>query len=98
MANRASGPFKYVQVGTVPKKDTSSYASIIDSRDRKGSSNAGMYPNKKYYAGPAGGAARFSWPIDTLKDAKDALRMRGKAPNPKGIERAVYELWPSLNK
>ena len=88
-------PYKHVQVGKPPADNTK---AIIDSQDKKGGSNAGTHEDKKYYAGPSGGAPKYTFPIDTLKDAEDAMRMRGKAPNPAGIKRAVLERWPSLSE
>jgi|GEM_PF-1897633 len=89
-------PYRLVQVGFPPKPGTSRHAALIKAHSKDGSSNAGEHQTKKFYAGKAGGAAPYTYPIDTMKDAEDALRLRGKAPNPDGIMRAVFERWPQL--
>ena len=89
--------YKHVAVGFPPKKGTPDHEKVIKSREKAGSSNAGDYPGKKYYAGPAGGAAAYSYPIDTKSDAESALKLAHNAPNPAGIKRAVFERFPALN-
>ena len=43
-------------------------------REKKGSSSAGKYKNvsPKMFAGKAGGASKFSFPINTLAHARNA--------------------------
>lgn len=68
-------------------------------QERKGGSNVGDYKKvkKKDFAGPAGGAPVGSYPIDTLRRAKSALRLAHNAPRPEGIKKAVYKKYPELN-
>lgn len=67
-------------------------------RSRKGSSNAGKYKTvaTKDFAGKAGGASKVSFPINTLKRARNALARAHYAPNPSGIRAAVYKKYPVL--
>jgi hypothetical protein len=69
-------------------------------RSKKGSSNAGKYKNvsPKSFAGKSGGADKYSFPIDTLARARNALARAHFAPNPEGIKRAVYRKYPQLKK
>ena len=69
-------------------------------RERKGSSNAGKYKrvSPKEFAGKAGGASRYSFPINTLDRARNALARAHFAPNPEGIKAAVYKKYPQLKK
>ena len=65
-----------------------------------GSSNAGKYktvPPKKF-AGASGGASKYSFPINTLKRARNALARAHFAPNPEGIRAKVYKAYPALKK
>lgn len=68
-------------------------------RKKKGSSNAGKYKNvpKKDFAGKAGGASSFSFPINTLARARNALARAHYAPDPSGIRSKVYKKYPQLN-
>ena len=65
---------------------------------KKGSSNAGKYKkvSPHDFAGSAGGASKYSFPINTLSRAKSALKLAHNAPNPAGIRRAVYKKYPQL--
>lgn len=67
-------------------------------RSKKGSSSAGKYKNvsPKEFAGAAGGASKFSFPINSLARARNALARAHYAPNPAGIRRAVYAKYPQL--
>lgn len=67
-------------------------------RSKPGSSNAGKYKNvsPKSFAGAAGGASKFSFPINTLARARNALARAHYAPNPSGIRSAVYKKYPQL--
>ncbi len=62
-------------------------------RTEPGMSNAGKYPNVKKFAGPHG-----TYPINTLKRAKSALKLAHNAKNPAAIERNVLKAYPSLKK
>lgn len=67
-------------------------------RSKKGSSNAGKYKNvsPKDFAGAAGGANKYSFPINTLARARNALARAHYAPDPSGIRRSVYRKYPQL--
>lgn len=69
-------------------------------RSKKGSSSAGKYKNvpARDFVGASGGASRFSFPIDTLARARNALARAHFAPNPEGIKAAVYRKYPALKK
>jgi len=69
-------------------------------RKKKGSSSAGKYKDvsPKYFAGASGGAAKYSFPIDSLARARNALARAHYAPNPSGIKSAVYKKYPELKK
>ena len=68
------------------------------ARKKAGGSNVGKYKGVKKFAGPAGGAPKGSFPINTLKRAKSALSYSKNAPKPKGIKKAVYKAFPALAK
>ena len=65
---------------------------------KAGSSNVGKYKNvsPSDFAGSAGGASKYSYPINTRKRAKAALAYARNAPNPSGIKSKVYKKYPSL--
>jgi hypothetical protein len=67
-------------------------------RAKKGSSSSGKYKtvSPKEFAGASGGAAKFSFPINTLARARNALARAHYAPDPSGIRRAVYKKYPQL--
>lgn len=69
-----------------------------EMRKKAGSSNAGKYDNvsPKEFAGAAGGASKYSYPINTLSRAKSALKLAHNAPDPAGIKRKVYSKYPQL--
>jgi len=69
-------------------------------RKKKGSSSAGKYKNvsAKAFAGKSGGASKYSFPINTLARARNALARAHFAPNPAGIKTAVYKKYPQLKK
>lgn len=69
-------------------------------RKKKGSSNAGKYKTvkPKDFAGASGGASKYSFPINTMARARNALARAHFAPNPAGIKSAVYRKYPSLKK
>ena len=69
-------------------------------RSKKGSSAAGKYKTvaKGDFAGKSGGASAYSYPINTLARARNALARAHFAPSPEGIKRAVYRKYPQLKK
>jgi hypothetical protein len=69
-------------------------------RAKKGSSNAGKYKNVSpgEFAGSAGGAAKYSFPIDDIKHARAALSRAHFAPNPEALKAKVYKKFPELKK
>jgi hypothetical protein len=69
-------------------------------RSKKGSSNAGKYKNVSTgdFAGSAGGASKYSYPINTKKRARAALAYAHNAPSPSGIRSKVYSRYPALKK
>ncbi len=69
-------------------------------RSKKGSSSAGKYKNvsPKKFAGAAGGASKYSFPVHDLAHARNALSRSHFAPNPEGIRAKVYRLYPQLKK
>lgn len=94
------------QISKKPKKVTIAKGVKVkpgvESRLQKkpGGSNVGKYKtvSKKEFAGPAGGAPKGSFPINTLKRGKAALAYARNAPNPAAIRRAVYKKYPALAK
>ena len=69
-------------------------------RSHKGSSSAGKYKTvaPKEFAGKSGGANKYSFPINSLARARNALARAHFAPNPAGIKAAVYRKYPELKK
>ena len=69
-------------------------------RKKKGSSNSGKYKSvaPKDFAGKSGGASAYSFPIDSLAHARNALARAHFAPNPEGIRKRVYSKFPALKK
>ena len=67
-------------------------------REKKGSSSAGKYKTvaPKEFAGKSGGSSEYSFPINTLARARNALARAHYAPNPSGIRAAVYKKYPEL--
>jgi len=80
------------------KKVTPKKASQM--RKKAGGSNVGEYKKvpQKDMAGKKGGAPAGSYPINTEKRAKSALKLAHNSPNPSGIKRAVYAKYPNLRK
>lgn len=66
---------------------------------KPGSSNIGEYKTvkKSDFAGPSGGSAPGTYPINTKKRARAALAYARNAPNPAGIKKAVYKRYSSLS-
>lgn len=69
-------------------------------REGKGSGSAGKYKNvaPKDFAGAAGGASKYSFPINDIKHARNALARAHFAPDPEGIKAKVYRKFPELKK
>lgn len=69
-------------------------------RKKKGGSSSGKYKtvSPKDFAGKAGGTSKFSFPINSLARARNALARAHFAPDPEGIKRKVYEKYPQLRK
>lgn len=69
-------------------------------RAKRGSSNAGKYKdvNPKEFAGSAGGASKYSFPINSLARARNALARAHFASDPAGIRTKVYRKYPELKK
>lgn len=67
-------------------------------RSQKGSSSAGKYKDvaPKDFAGAAGGASKFSFPIPDIAHARNALARAHYAANPEGIRAKVYRKFPKL--
>tara|TARA_R110002110_G_scaffold48744_1_gene145097 strand:+ start:232 stop:468 length:237 start_codon:yes stop_codon:yes gene_type:complete len=77
--------------------------SKLSKRDRQarkkpGGSNVGKYDGVKSFCGPAGGSPEGSFPTNSIKRAKSALKLAHNAPNPGGIKSCVYKKYPSLKK
>jgi len=83
---------------TVAKGVKVAHGSEEKMRSKKGSSSAGKYKDvsPKSFAGAKGGASKFSFPINSLARARNALARAHYAPNPSGIRAAVYEKYPQL--
>lgn len=69
-------------------------------KSKKGSSSTGKYKtvSPKEFAGVSGGASKYSFPINTLARARNALARAHYAPNPEGIRAKVYKKYPALKK
>ena len=69
-------------------------------RKKKGGSSTGRYKNvkPKDFAGKAGGTSAYSFPIPDLAHARNALARAHFAPNPEGIRKKVYRMYPELAK
>ena len=80
-----------------PRKKTTTKKKQAAARKKKGGSNVGKYKKGIAFAGPSGGAPAGSFPINTLKRAKSAIKLAHNAPRPAGIKRAVYKKYPSLH-
>ena len=71
-----------------------------EMRHHKGSGSAGKYKHvaPKNFAGKSGGASKYSFPIQDIAHARNALARAHFAPNPEGIKRKVYAKYPELKK
>ena len=67
-------------------------------RAKKGGSSTGRYKTvkPKEFAGASGGTSKYSFPINTLSRARNALARAHFAPNPAGIRAKVYKKYPEL--
>lgn len=67
-------------------------------REKPGGSNVGKYKNvsKGDFCGPAGGAPEGSFPVNTRKRAKSAIKLAHNAPNPEKLKACVYSKYPKL--
>ncbi|RLA63212.1 MAG: hypothetical protein DRQ88_12735 [Epsilonproteobacteria bacterium] len=65
-------------------------------QEKKGGSNVGKYEGVKSFCGPAGGAPKGSYPVNTCGRVAAAKSYAKNAPNPAGIrscaERAAKRL------
>lgn len=70
------------------------------ARTKPGGSNVGDYDkvSKGDFCGPAGGAPEGSYPVNTVKRAKSALKLAHNAPNPEGIKKCVLRKYPHLDR
>lgn len=84
----------------VAKGKSVSRGKMEEMREKPGSSNAGKYKNvpASEFAGASGGAAKYSYPIDTEARARNALARAHYAPHPGGIRKAVEKRYPDLKK
>tara|TARA_R100000963_G_C4636413_1_gene100463 strand:- start:907 stop:1164 length:258 start_codon:yes stop_codon:yes gene_type:complete len=69
---------------------------LTKTREKPGGSNVGKYPGVKVFCGPAGGAPKGTYPVNTKKRGKAAIKLAHNAPNPQGIINCVYGHYPSL--
>jgi hypothetical protein len=69
-------------------------------RKKAGGSSTGRYKEvaPADFAGKAGGTSPYSYPIPDLAHARNALARAHFAPNPEGIRKKVYKLYPQLKK
>jgi len=85
---------------TVAKGVKVSHGAEEKMKEKKGSSNAGKYKtvSPKEFAGASGGASKYSFPINTIARARNALARAHFAADPEGIKAKVYSKYPSLRK
>jgi len=69
--------------------------TITEIRKEPGKSNAGKYPNvaKGDFCGADG-----TYPVNTLKRAKSALKLAHNAEDPEKIKACVYTKYPELKE
>ncbi len=69
--------------------------TISEIREEPGKSNAGKYPNvsKDDFCGSDG-----TYPVNTLKRAKSALKLAHNAEDPSKIKECVYAKYPELKE
>ncbi len=80
---------------TIGKGMSMSKKELAKTRKEPGKSNAGKYKNvaKSDFAGADG-----TYPIDTKKRAKSALKLAHNSPNAGKIKAKVYSKYPGLKK
>ncbi len=67
--------------------------------EKPGGSNAGKYDSSDGpFCGPSGGAPKGTYPVNTEKRAKSAIKLAHNAPKPAGIKACVYRHYPKLKK
>ncbi len=71
------------------------YFGVTEDRKKKGGSNAGKY-KKGPFCGPAGGAPKGTYPVNTRARAIAAIGYARHAPKPAGIKACVCRHWPGL--
>ena len=78
----------------IPKK------KAAKMRAKPGGSNICKYKivAKKSFCGPAGGSPVGSFPVNSKKRAKSAMKLAHNAPNPSGIKACVRKKFPSVGK
>ncbi len=69
-------------------------------RKKAGGSNVGQYKDvsKKSFCGPSGGSPAGSFPVNSKKRGKAAMKLAHNAPNPEGIKACVKRKFPSIGK
>ena len=69
--------------------------TISEVREEPGMSNSGKYKDvsKGDFCGPKG-----TFPVNSLKRAKSALKLAHNAENPEAIKACVYKKFPDLKK
>ena len=60
-----------------------------DPTKRKGGSNVGKYKGVKTFCGPAGGAPKGSYPVNSCGRVAAAKSYAHNAPNPAGIKKCA---------
>lgn len=85
---RAARPAKKVPVAKGVKETRK---KVSAARKKPGGSNVGEYKkvSKKEFCGPAGGAPKGSYPVNSAKRCRSALSLAHNAPNPSGIKSCV---------
>ena len=92
---------QYIECYNIHEKIGDIKMAKLTEKERKdqskpGGSNAGEYPNVKVFCGPAGGAPEGTYPVNSLKRAKSAIKLAHNAPKPEGIINCVYGHYPKL--
>ena len=72
-------------------KSEMSNKGITKLRAKPGMASAGKYPDVKKFAGPAA-----TFPIDTIKRARNAMARSHYAANPTAIRKKVLQAYPQL--
>jgi len=95
---KAAPKKKAVKKTTVAKGVKLKRGKAEKLQEKPGGSSTGRYKGvpKAEFAGKAGGTSPFSFPINTLARARNALARAHFAPDPEGIRNAVYKKYPQL--